>query len=85
MPRFRFTIRDDQGEVGSKVVDLPDISAAKAQAVEEASRTLAIVDGSFWADGHLQIDVTDGRGLSVATLMINGFEAPATGTSRGLK
>jgi len=80
MPRFRFTIRDDQGEIGNKIVDLPDLSAAKTQAVEEASRALAIVDGSFWTDGHLEIDVTDERGLSLVTLTISGFESPASGT-----
>lgn len=79
MPRFRFTISDDRGEIGNKIVDLPDLSAAKSQAVEEASRALAIVDGSFWADGHLQVDVTDENGLSLAALMINGFESPASG------
>lgn len=79
MPRFRFTIRDDKGEIGNKVVDLPNLSAAKTQAVEEASRALAIVDGSFWADGHLQVDVTDESGLSLAALMISGYESPASG------
>jgi hypothetical protein len=79
MPRFRFTISDDNGEIGNKVVELPNLSAAKTQAVEEASRALAIVDGSFWADGHLQINVTDESGLSLATLMINGFESPPSG------
>ncbi|MGK6325344.1 DUF6894 family protein [Sphingomonas sp. DT-51] len=79
MPRFRFTIRDDKGEIGNKVVDLPNLSAAKTQAVEEASRALAIVDGSFWADGHLQIDVTDESGLILATLMTSGFESPTSG------
>jgi hypothetical protein len=79
MPRFRFTISDDKGEIGNKVVELPDLSAAKTQAVEEASRALAIVDGSFWNDGHLQIDVTDEGGLTLATLMTSGFESPASG------
>ena len=59
MPNFHFTISDDSGELGNKVVDLPDLSAARAQAVEEASRALALVDGSFWSEGYLQIDVTD--------------------------
>ncbi|MBB3694803.1 DUF6894 family protein [Sphingomonas sp. BK580] len=79
MPRFRFTIRDDRGEIGNKVVDLPSLTAAKTQAVEEASRALAIVDGAFWADGHLQIEVTDGSGLSLVTLMVNGYESSASG------
>ncbi|WP_246616957.1 DUF6894 family protein [Sphingomonas yunnanensis] len=72
MPRYRFTISDDKGEIGNKVVDLPNLSAAKTQAVEEASRALAIIDGSFWPDGHLQIDVTDESDLVVATLMTSG-------------
>ncbi|MGK6323785.1 DUF6894 family protein [Sphingomonas sp. DT-51] len=79
MTRFRFTISDDKGEIGNKVVDLPNLSAAKTQAVEEASRALAIVDGSFWADGHLQVDVTDESGLILATLMTSGFVSPASG------
>lgn len=79
MPRFRFTISDDNGEIGNKVVELPDLSAAKAQAVEEASRALAMIDGSFWKDGHLQIDVTDESGLALATLMITGFEPAESG------
>ncbi|WP_132907210.1 hypothetical protein [Sphingomonas sp. BK235] len=79
MPRFRFTVRDDNGEIGNKVVDLPDLKAAKAQAVEEASRALATVDGSFWTDGHLEIELTDESGLSLAALAISGFESPASG------
>ncbi|MBW6530482.1 hypothetical protein KZ820_07015 [Sphingomonas sp. RRHST34] len=79
MPNFHFTISDDSGELGNKVVDLPDLSAARAQAVEEASRALALVDGSFWSEGYLQIDVTDESGLTLAALSINGYDAPASG------
>jgi hypothetical protein len=54
-------------------------SAATLLFVRQRHIALAIVDGSFWADGHLQVDVTDERGLSLAALMINGYESPASG------
>jgi hypothetical protein len=79
MPRFRFTIGDDGRETGEKVVDLPNPSTAKTQAVEEGSRPSAIVGGSFRADGHLQIDVTDENALSLVALMINGLHSPVSG------
>jgi hypothetical protein len=79
MPRFRFTTGDDGRETGEKVVDLPNLSAAKTQAVEEGSRPSAIVGGSLWADGHLQIDVTHESALSLVALMINGLQSSVSG------
>lgn len=40
---------------------------------------MAIVDGAFWSEGYLQIDVTDDSGLTLAALSINGYNSPASG------
>ena len=80
MPDFRFTVHDGTNEIGAKVESLDSLAEAKARAVDNASELLRKVDGAFWKDGSLQLDVSDAGGLRVCTILIAGLEVPAPGT-----
>lgn len=80
MPDFRFTVHDGTNEIWAKVESLDSLAEAKARAVDNASELLRKVDGAFWQDGRLQLDVSDASGLRLCTILIAGLEAPSPGT-----
>ncbi|RYE96910.1 MAG: hypothetical protein EOO77_40065 [Oxalobacteraceae bacterium] len=80
MPDFRFTVHDGTTEIWAKVETLDSLAVAKARAVDNASELLGKVDGAFWQDGRLQLDVSDANGLRLCTILIAGLEVPSPGT-----
>lgn len=77
MPHFYFhtengdCIRDDQGE------DLPDIDAAREEAVTVLGEILRYRGSDFWTTASFSVIVTDGEGRTVVSVTAKASdEAP---------
>jgi hypothetical protein len=77
MPRFLFNVTDD-GVLSPQCLDLPDLKAARCEAVKAACTTLMQCSEGFWENGgDWQMTVTDERGLTLFTLIFYAADAPA--------
>lgn len=79
MPRFKFLISSQDAHLMSKEADLSGLDAAKAYAIEIAVEYLNEVDGSFWKNSDWKLDIMNEDLLIYSSLMLLGFDAPATG------
>ena len=78
MPRYHFHRTDGQIEPDPEGSVLPDLHAARMQAVVYAGQTLKDHPEMVW-DGHdLNIEVTDDTGLMLFVVTVMTIEAPAT-------
>ncbi len=78
MPRFFFHVHDgatDQDEDGT---ELPDLTAARKEAVRLAGELLVADSAKFWDEEHWSIDIADELGLVLFTLTFFATHAPAT-------
>jgi hypothetical protein len=79
MPRFYFhtengtSIRDRDG------VELPDLAAARYEAVCALGEILKERAEEFWAEGVLRMAVADAAGLTLFLVEVNATVAPAAG------
>ena len=78
MPRFFFHVHGPPDELG---VELPDLAAAKCEAVRFAGRLLCDQASEFWESADFHMTVTDERGLTLFTLQFHAFDAPAIRSS----
>lgn len=77
MPRFFFKVADADA-AQSPSLDLPNVGAARVEAVKAASRILSDYPDDFWeTGGDWQMTVTDDRGLTLFTLIFYATNAPA--------
>ncbi len=79
MARFHFAV---EGASNKLTMELPDIAAAKCEAVRRAGNLICEEAGSFWNSGHFEMTVTDESGLILFALMLTGVEAPAIHVSQ---
>jgi len=82
MATFYFHIRngyDQPDEVGEV---LPDIAAARRQAVQVLSEMLSEQPDRFWGEGQLEVVVADETNLTLFVLNVTATPAPSVGAPR---
>ncbi|WP_426954146.1 DUF6894 family protein [Muricoccus radiodurans] len=78
MPLYHFQVLDDQTLPDSVGVQLPDLKAARVEAVRVAAEILKEHAETFWSTYEWQLKVTDDTGLTLFTLLFLAQEAPST-------
>ena len=73
MPRFYFQV---EGPSDDFAMDLPNVAAAKCQAVHYAGRLICDQANRFWDKGDFTMTVTDEMGLVLFSLVLTGVDAP---------
>jgi hypothetical protein len=76
MPIYHFNVRDGvdyPDRVGS---DLPDLAAARAEAVRRISDILNQGAADFWSGAPWNINVSDSKGLTLFTIMCLATTSP---------
>jgi hypothetical protein len=74
MPRFFFQVEGPPDDWGT---ELPDLAAAKCEAVRYAGRLICEEAERFWDTADFAMTVTDENGLILFSLTLSGTEAPA--------
>jgi hypothetical protein len=80
MPLFHFHVEDGQPAVDPGGFELPDLAAAKCEAIQMAGRIICDAAGAFWDRAEWSMTVTDESGLTLFNLQIVGTDAPAAQT-----
>ena len=83
MPRFHFNVEDGQPIPDPEGTVLPDIEAARREAVRLAGRLLDDHPTEFWDRGEWCVVVTDdaGRDLFKLNFYASSADAPAVATA----
>lgn len=77
MPRYFFH-RSDGGFVpDTEGTELPDLSAARVEAVQFAAGTIRDRPDFVWDGKAFRVEVADEAGLLLCTLVVLGIDAPA--------
>ncbi len=76
MPKFHFHLDDKRDEEG---LELPDLAAAKCEALEFAARHICDAANAFWDREEWLLTVTDEKGLTLMQLHIVGTQSAAVG------
>ena len=77
MPRFSFRVSEAK-DPRPAFLDLPNLNAARVEAVKAACTLLGDSPDDFWSSGgDWQMTVTDERGLTLFTLIFYAANAPA--------
>lgn len=77
MPRFYFHTEDGSSCLDDDGMELPDVTAAKIEAVRAMAELLRDKAPNFWDERSLKLIVTDKAGLILFALGLSGVEAPA--------
>lgn len=78
MPMYCFLIHDGRGQPHSDPVELPNLKAARAEAVVLAGQILKDADGAFWEEGsNWRVDIADHNRLTLYSVLLVGVAAPA--------
>lgn len=85
MPRYHFNVEDGQSIPDPEGTELPDLNAARREAVRLAGRLLDDDPEQFWSHGLWSVVVTDDAGRTLFTLDFRARDeqAPAVGLSAG--
>lgn len=75
MPKFHFHIDGERDQQG---LDLPDLAAAKCEALEFASRHICDAANRFWDREEWLLSVANEKGLTLFQLHIIGTQSAAT-------
>lgn len=76
MPHFYFNVHDGHDIPDEDGQELPNVDAAKVQAVIVAADMLRDHAHAFWRDGEWRLDVTDEAGTVLFSLTMIGADAP---------
>jgi hypothetical protein len=82
MATYYFHIRDGYDQPDEVGAVLPDIAAARRQAVQVLSEMLSEQPDRFWGDGQLQVVVSDETNLTLFVLNVTATPAPSIGVAR---
>ncbi|MBP0446696.1 hypothetical protein J8J14_18120 [Roseomonas sp. SSH11] len=82
MPRYFFHVQNDQALPDNEGTELPDLLAARVNAVKLAGEILKHHAETFWTEGEWSLKVTDESGLTLFTLYFLAVEAPITRRSQ---
>jgi hypothetical protein len=75
MPKFHFHLDDQRDKQG---IELPDLAAAKCEALEFAARHICDAANAFWDREEWTLSVANERGLTLLQLQIVGTQSAAT-------
>lgn len=78
MPRYHFDVHDGTDLPDHHGIELPDLAAARREAVRYAAALLGELGDGFWDGGDWQMVVKDARGLVLFTLHFMAINAAAT-------
>lgn len=76
MPRYFFHVEDGQVFSDLQGTELPDLGAARREAVRFAGALLADQPEAFWGTGEWKMRVSDDRNLTLFTLLFLATDAP---------
>jgi hypothetical protein len=82
MTTYYFHIRDGYDQRDETGAVLPDIAAARRQAVQVLSEMLREQPDRFWRDGQLEVIVADETDLTLFVLNVSATLAPSVGFVR---
>lgn len=72
MPRYRFVIHREADPVETDLIEFRDLKTARDEAILTAGQMLKDLDGAFWENSSWQLDITDERGLTLSSIMVQG-------------
>lgn len=76
MPRYHFHTADGHRWSDPEGSDLPDLQAARAEAVRFASEMLRGKAEELWRDGQWRVEVTNEHNALLCTVIVLGIDAP---------
>ncbi len=79
MPRYTFRLEGARPAADPLRMDLPDLRAAKKEALRIASEVVANADDSFWNDGTVVIGVSNGSQEPLLRVQLAASEANVSG------
>lgn len=82
MPRYFFHVRDGADYPDLQGTVLPDLAAARREALRFAGSLLAEVPETFWSGGEWLLTVADDTRLTLFELRFVATDAPAVSTGR---
>jgi hypothetical protein len=82
MPQFHFDVTDGTFTPDLTGLELPDIPAARAHAIERMTELLASHTEAFWLGQEWLIEVRDDCGLVLFTLAFRATESPVARRTR---
>ncbi|WP_428977746.1 DUF6894 family protein [Lichenibacterium minor] len=82
MPRFFFHRTDGDFDPDREGTELPDLNAARLEAIRYAAATVKDHPIEVWSGTTFRIEVSDDTGMLLSTVIILEIEAPA---ARGLR
>lgn len=77
MPRFFFSLANGGREPDDTGVDLPDVAAARIEAVAYAGELLKSNPRQLWKQGQWRVEVTNAERALLCTVVILAFDSPA--------
>jgi len=78
---YHFNMHDGRAYPDTLGTECATLDAARVEAVQRIGRLLAEEAARFWTGDEWTMDVTDGSGLTLFTLMFMAANSPAAGRS----
>lgn len=82
MPRYFFHRTDGDFDPDREGTELPDLNAARLEAIHYAAATVKDHPIEVWSPTPFRVEVSDDTGMLLSTVIILEIEAPA---ARGLR
>ena len=76
MPRYHFNVHDGQDYPDLAGSEFADLDAARVEAVQRIANLLKDGPPGFWSGNPWHMDVADGTGLTLFTIMFLATTAP---------
>jgi hypothetical protein len=78
MPRYHFNVYDGASSPDKEGIELADLTTARHDAVRLMGRLLLDDPDAVWGDDQWHLDVADGRGLTLFSLLLATVDNVAT-------
>lgn len=82
MPRYHFNVDDGLSLRDDDGIELPDLAAARKEAVKLAGASIREYSGKLWDGDEWKLDVTNNTGMVLFSLLLIGYSAPITANHR---
>lgn len=82
MARFHFNTSNGRAHLDREGEELRSFADARVEAVKLLAELLKESADSFWSTANFDVTVTDDQGLTLCTLNVSGFVAPAAAPPR---
>ena len=76
MPRYHFHTADGRRRSDPEGSELPNVGAARIEAVRFASEVLRGKADELWREGQWRVEVTDDENVLLCTVIVLGIGAP---------